>query len=275
MTTGTDLLLRRTMRVNATYSIVTGVVALVLGGAISDFMGVSQVLLAVVGAGVAGFGGLVLLSAGRRPIDLRKARLAVLADALWVLGAAMLTAIGAMTDGGRNLLALVSIPVGVFAVLQARGIRSIEGPRRLVTEIHIDAPPSEVWQELTAFDSYSEWNPHITVAHGRVEVGEKLDLVMAVGRGRSVKMRPTVTEAVPGRSFEWLGHLGVKGVFDGRHRFDLETVEGQTRMTHSEEFTGILVPALKSMLDGNTRAGFEAMNEAVKNRVESKEPQRA
>lgn len=275
MTTGTDLLLRRTMRVNATYSIVTGVVALVLGGAISDFMGVSQVLLAVVGAGVAGFGGLVLLSAGRRPIDLRKARLAVLADALWVLGAAMLTAIGAMTDGGRNLLALVSIPVGVFAVLQARGIRSIEGPRRLVTEIHIDAPPSEVWQELTAFDSYSEWNPHITVAHGRVEVGEKLDLVMAVGRGRSVKMRPTVTEAVPGRSFEWLGHLGVKGVFDGRHRFDLETVEGQTRMTHSEEFTGILVPALKSMLDGNTRTGFEAMNEAVKNRVESKEPQRA
>jgi hypothetical protein len=275
MTAGTDLLLRRTLKANATYSIITGVVALVLAGVISDFMGVSRVTLALVGAGVAGFGGLVLWNGRRRTIDLRQARLTGLADALWVLGAVVVIAIGGMTYGGRILLALVSMPVGVFAVLQTRGIHRIEGPRRLVTEIDIDAPPSEVWQALTAFDSYPEWNPHITDARGRAEVGERLELVMATGGGRSVTMRPTVTEAVPGRSFEWLGHLGVKGVFDGRHRFDLEAVEGKTRMVHSEEFTGILVPALKSMLDGNTRAGFEAMNEAVKNRVEAKEPQEA
>ena len=198
------------------------------------------------------------------------------ADIAWVVTATVIIIFtDLLTNRGQALLGVMSLFVGMFAVLQIRGIHRIEGPKRLVTEIEIAAAPEDVWELLTNFEDYFDWNPHITEGSGQPRVGERLELAMSMGNGRHTTMRPTVTEAVPGQSFEWLGHLGVKGVFDGRHRFDLEAVEGQTRMVHSEEFTGILVPALKSMLDGTTRAGFEAMNEAVKNRVEAKEPQEA
>ena len=86
---------------------------------------------------------------------------------------------------------------------------------------------------------------------------------------KPITFRPTVTEVIPGSVFEWLGHLGVRGTFDGRHRFELEESDGGTRLTHSETFTGIIVPLLFRVLEKGTRAGFEAMNAALKTRVEN------
>ena len=82
-------------------------------------------------------------------------------------------------------------------------------------------------------------------------------------------MRPTVTELVPGRVFEWWGHLGVRGIFDGRHRFELYASGTGTRLVQRETFTGLLVPLLANSLDGPTAAGFALMNEALRERAEA------
>jgi hypothetical protein len=79
--------------------------------------------------------------------------------------------------------------------------------------------------------------------------------------------RPQVTEVVPGGVLEWLGHLGVPGLFDGRHRFELTATPSGTHLVQREEFTGLLVRPLRRSLDGGTRAGFQAMNEALRERV--------
>ena len=74
---------------------------------------------------------------------------------------------------------------------------------------------------------------------------------------------PTVTAVDEGRNLEWLGHLGVPGLFDGRHSFTLEPVDAdRTRLTQSERFTGCLVPFTGGLLR-RTAAGFEAMNHAL------------
>ena len=84
-----------------------------------------------------------------------------------------------------------------------------------------------------------------------------------------MRIAPTVTEIVEGRRFSWLGKLGVKGLFDGHHHFQIEpSADGSVRFTQSEDFGGILVPLLSNMLDSKTRAGFEAMNSALKVRVQ-------
>ena len=81
---------------------------------------------------------------------------------------------------------------------------------------------------------------------------------------------PEVTEVEPCSVFEWLGRLVVPGVFDGRHRFELRpTSSGGTTVRHSEYFSGVLVRFMRSSLDTNTRAGFEAMNGALKARSEA------
>jgi hypothetical protein len=59
-------------------------------------------------------------------------------------------------------------------------------------------------------------------------------------------------------------------IFDGEHFFKIEPLdEGRrTRFIQGDQFTGLLVPLLRKNLDRGTREGFEAMNQALKARVE-------
>lgn len=143
----------------------------------------------------------------------------------------------------------------------------------LHTEIHIDASADRVWSVLTDLDAYADWNPFMVESSGTVAVGERLVNRMSPPGGRAVTFRPVVTEVEVNRVFEWLGSLGVKGIFDGRHRFELTpTADGGTHLRHGESFRGVLVRFFRNSLDSQTKAGFEAMNVALKERVEQLEP---
>jgi hypothetical protein len=140
----------------------------------------------------------------------------------------------------------------------------------LRTQVEITAPVDAVWGVLTDLAAYQDWNPFIVSAAGRAEVGEQLTNRMQPPGGRAVTFKPTVTEVEPAVTLEWLGHLGLPGVFDGRHRFDLApSGDGGTLVTHSEQFDGILVRFMRTSLDTGTLAGFVAMNDALKARAEA------
>ncbi len=140
----------------------------------------------------------------------------------------------------------------------------------LHTEITIDATPERVWEILTDLEGYRSWNPFVVASEGEVAVGQRLVNRLQPPGGRAQTFRPTVTVVDRATTFEWLGRLGLPGIFDGRHRFDLEpTADGGTRLVHQEFFSGLLVRPLRSSLDGSTRQGFELMNEALKARAES------
>ena len=140
----------------------------------------------------------------------------------------------------------------------------------LCTEITIDAPPDRVWQILTDLEGYGSWNPFIVTAAGRVAVGQRLTNRFQPPGGRGQTLEPTVTVVEPPERFEWLGHLGLPGIFDGRHRFELEPTDGGgTRLVHRELFSGLAVRWFRSSLDTTVRQGFELMNEALKARAES------
>lgn len=139
--------------------------------------------------------------------------------------------------------------------------------RRIDTEISIAAPPDQVWQVLTAFAAYPEWNPFIEAIEGVAQPGARLTVRINAGGTRHV-FKPGVLQATaPGR-LRWLGRVGLPGVFDGEHDFELQADPGGTRLLHSESFQGFLVPLLWSRLEPVTRAGFEAMNRALKARAE-------
>lgn len=139
----------------------------------------------------------------------------------------------------------------------------------LHTEIDIDATPEVVWHVLTDLDRYADWNPFITSAVGKPEVGETLVNRLEPPGGRAMTFTPRVTVVEDGKTFEWLGTLGFSGLFDGRHRFEVEASPTGTRFTQGESFDGLLVRFLRTSLDSRTRSGFEAMNVALKARAES------
>lgn len=143
---------------------------------------------------------------------------------------------------------------------------------RISAEVDIGAPPDAVWAQLTDLPGWQDWNPFIPSAAGTVEPGQRLALRLQPPGGRALPVRPTVTEVVHGAAFEWLGHLGVPGLFDGRHRFELAPTAQGTRLRQSESFSGLLVRPLRGFLDGRTLAGFRAMNDALRRRVEETHP---
>jgi hypothetical protein len=67
---------------------------------------------------------------------------------------------------------------------------------------------------------------------------------------------------------EWLGTMGIPGLFDGRHSFTLTALgPGATRLVQAEDFSGAMIPFTGNLLS-KTEAGFEAMNAALLTRIE-------
>ena len=129
--------------------------------------------------------------------------------------------------------------------------------------IVIPAPAAIVWATLTDMGRYRSWNPFIPEFTGDLRPGARVRLRISPPGGRAMSFTPTVTAVDEGRRLEWLGHLGVRGLFDGRHSFTLTAVDADsTRLTQEEHFTGCLVSFTAALLR-RTAAGFEAMNEAM------------
>lgn len=141
--------------------------------------------------------------------------------------------------------------------------------RSISHTIEIDAAPEAVWRELADTRAYADWNPFVRSIEGELEESARLRVEITPPGGRAMTFRPTVRAARPGRELRWLGHLLVRGLFDGEHSFEIEPLAaGRSRFTQAERFSGLLVRPFAGGL-AKTERGFEAMNRALKARVES------
>jgi hypothetical protein len=142
--------------------------------------------------------------------------------------------------------------------------------KELHSEIQIDAPAERVWELLTDFDSYPQWNPFIRKISGQPAPGERLEVRLEPPGGRGMTFKPKVLNAERNRTLRWLGHLLVPSLFDGEHSFTIQPLEeNRVRFVQREAFKGLLVPVFARSLETNTQRGFEEMNRALKERAEA------
>jgi hypothetical protein len=140
--------------------------------------------------------------------------------------------------------------------------------KEIVTEIEINAPPSQVWEILTDFERYPAWNPFIKKISGEAARNEKLEVHMPNPRGGTMIVTPTILMAEKDRELRWLGR-SEGDVFNGEHRFLIEPIENnKMRFIQSEKFTGSMVESLGEWLDTAVKQNFEDMNIALKQRAE-------
>jgi hypothetical protein len=138
--------------------------------------------------------------------------------------------------------------------------------REIRTEIDIDAPPAAVWAVLTDLESYPEWNPHVVAASGVIELGSTLDITVRRAGTRDRSMSVTVTELFPDLRLVWVGTLLAGAVFEGRHVFELEPLDGErTRLVNREEVRGVLAGLVTT---DEPEVDYAKMNQALKRRVE-------
>lgn len=138
--------------------------------------------------------------------------------------------------------------------------------QEIQTEIEIDAPPETVWEQLTDFASYEQWNPHISRVSGNLREGESLEITVDRIKASSRTLTVRVSEIDPPRRLQWIGTVGSKWIFQGIHTFELHTLgTDRTRFVNHEQSTGFLVPFVTS---DDPRRDYDRMNDALKERVE-------
>ena len=140
--------------------------------------------------------------------------------------------------------------------------------REISTEVEIGAAPADVWRVLMAFAEYEDWNPFVRRLEGKPVQGERLRVLLEPPGGKAMTFRPTVMRVLEAQEFRWLGHIVFPGIFDGEHIFELEDLGGRTRFVQREQFRGVLAGLILRTAGDGTRAGFTAMNEALRDKVE-------
>jgi hypothetical protein len=119
------------------------------------------------------------------------------------------------------------------------------------------------------FEKYPEWNPFVISISGKAAVGETIKIVLQQPEGKTMTFKPKLLACEENKEFRWLGHLLIKGIFDGEHVFKMKEIAGnKTKLVQSENFKGMLVSMFWKDLNTKTIKGFEMMNKALKSRAE-------
>ena len=165
----------------------------------------------------------------------------------------------------RNIWRVLAMAAGLVSASEAAESTAGFWQHRIETEMPIAASPARVWALLMDFGQHTQWNPFIRHIEGQAEVGQKLRVRVQPAGGSEMGFEPLVLVVKPLEEFRWKGRFVMPGLFDGEHYFQLRAQEdGGTLLVHGERFSGLLVPLLRGQLDTGTRAGFRAMNEALK-----------
>src|SRR5947209_17435921 len=77
--------------------------------------------------------------------------------------------------------------------------------KEVSAEIEIEAPAERVWQVLTDFAKFPEWNPFIRQMSGEVRTGAQLEVRLEPPGGRAMSFKPKMVNVETNREIRWLG----------------------------------------------------------------------
>lgn len=138
----------------------------------------------------------------------------------------------------------------------------------LRTEVEIDAPKDRVWQALTDFARYPEWNPFIAGVAGDIAAGRRVRVTLTLPGGEERIQRPLLTVFDPPHELRWRQTTLFGIVLEAEHFFRLtESAEGRTRLMQGANYRGWAVQYMGSVFTATAR-GFAGMNQALKRRIE-------
>jgi hypothetical protein len=141
----------------------------------------------------------------------------------------------------------------------------------IVTEIQIEAPLFLVWQVLTDFKAYSQWNPFILDAIATFQVGRQIEYVCHIPEGATSKVQATFTQIEAGHRFRWRNQAKFPFLLEVEHFFSLEGKgDTTTRFIQGQDQTGLCVSLLNALdYFEKPLQGYVAMNFALKSRCEN------
>jgi len=156
----------------------------------------------------------------------------------------------------------------VLGLTMLYGVSRVSPVREVFTFTTINAPRQQVWQVLTNFSAYLQWNPIYTEIDGKCVAGAHLRVHVHM-QEHTLTYTTQIHTVAAQNELAWSERLILPGLFDGEHRFLLESTDsGQTRFVQHDRYTGALVPLLMHLYEAQAEAGCRSMNDALKKRAE-------
>jgi hypothetical protein len=138
--------------------------------------------------------------------------------------------------------------------------------------LDVSASPEQVWTILTEFNGYRQWNPFITHAKGTAKVGEQLELRLKALGDKEKILSAKISEIKEGKELKFVTSL-IPGLLRWEHTLHVEDFkDSHVCIVQRAVFTGMMANRYKARLTEHLRSGFAAMNQALKDRVESGVP---
>ncbi len=126
-----------------------------------------------------------------------------------------------MCDDSLDELSCTSEPhrcnlVSATAIFKATRIAGVDAPVRSRREIEISAPPQVLWDVLTGFEQWPQWNPEVKSMSFDGRLAPESEFRWKAGPGTIVS---TLEQVEPPRHVSWRGRtLWIKAL----HKWDLE-----------------------------------------------------
>jgi hypothetical protein len=138
--------------------------------------------------------------------------------------------------------------------------------KELRAEISVNADSMHVWNVLTDFAKYEQWNPFIHRIVGEPKEGSKIRIQLRTPGGKNRQYEPVITKLDRGRELRWVGK---SMVLTGEHIFMIEEIQTDNVLFIQREiFGGFLTTFFGHRTHEDIEAGFRQMNEALKERAE-------
>lgn len=132
----------------------------------------------------------------------------------------------------------------------------------------IAAPPERVWQVLTDFRAWPEWNPMIPRIRCEARVGATVRFRVRLDATPELGFVAKIVRCEPNRELAWRGGAPlVPALAWGEHYFRLEASGEGTRFTHGEDFGGLLGLIVRGSAYDRAVRGYESMNRALEARA--------
>lgn len=128
----------------------------------------------------------------------------------------------------------------------------------------IDVPAATVWQVITDFPRYGEWNTFCSECRSALAPGEPIDMLVHLRPGSTRRQREWVRTHTPGEEFSYRMKPVPFGALRSlrQHRV---TPLGPNRARYESHFeiTGWLQPVVTGLLGAHLRRGFAAMTAGI------------
>lgn len=148
----------------------------------------------------------------------------------------------------------------LLATLGLAGCTSIN------TRVEINAPADKVRAILVDYQAYPTWNPFIRKIEGDMTEGKDVRVTVQPVGQETITGTGHVVASEPNR-IAWSGKLGFPGIFSGTHTFLIEEAgPNRTVFSNNEKMQGLAILFYDFK---PTKAAFEAMNQALKERAEA------